>query len=160
MRTIPGRLVCASVASALVVAGCGSSSSSGATSSLGAFTSSFSAARPELHSISVELSSAITEAARNTGAQSATRFSDLAERAAQEASALEALNPPARFNTELRALGSALEVTSADLSQMASAATQHDHAAAEATTGSLRQDAANLKGTEMRVSGSLGLPAG
>lgn len=147
------------MAIAFALAGCGSRGPSG-TSSLSAFKSSFSADKPQLRSVAVALDAAIAQVAGKPGAQSATQLSALASRAQQQASALEALNPPTRFNTELRALGSALEVTAADLGQISAGASQHNARASRSAVEALRTDAANVHSTETRVSQSLGLPPG
>src|ERR1022692_4652771 len=95
------RLACAAAAVGLALAGCGSGSSSDGTSSLRAFRSSFAAAKRQLDSISDDLRSAITHAGTKADAQLAPTFSALASRAEQEASALEQLYPPTRYNTRL-----------------------------------------------------------
>jgi ABC-type glycerol-3-phosphate transport system substrate-binding protein len=153
------RLACAAAAVGLALAGCGSSSSDG-TSSLRAFRSSFAAAKRQLDSISVDLHSAITHAGRKTDAQLAPTLSALASRAEKEASALEQLYPPTRYNTRLRALGSALDAVGVNLSNLSAAAAEHNRPAAESATKALRADAATLKLADATVSKSLGLPAG
>jgi hypothetical protein len=148
--------ICALVAIAFALGGCGGGSG-GSTSSESEFKSAFSAAKPQLRSITIALDAAIARVASNPGAESAGQISALASRAAQEAGNLEGLNPPARFNTELRSLGSALQLTANDLSKISARAT---HNSLGAAVKSLRADVASIGSTETRVSESLGLPPG
>jgi hypothetical protein len=151
------RLACAVVAVGLVLGACGSTSEG--TSSLRAFRSSFAAAMRQLRSINVELGSAIARAGTRTDPRLAPTLSALAGRAEQEASALGQLSPPARYNSRLRALGSALIAVGFDLSTLSTAAAERERSAAESATKKLRANAVDLRLAEMTVSTSLGLPA-
>jgi uncharacterized protein YukE len=153
-------LACAAAAVGLALAGCGSSGSGTGTSSLSAFRSSFAVAKRQLDALGVDLDSAVTHAGQKTDAELASQVSTLASRAEREASALESLNPPTRYNTALRALASALDTVGGDLSSIATAAAGHNAPAARSATKALLADAADVKLADARVSKALGLSAG
>lgn len=159
------RVVCAVTAAGLVLSGCGGSGSSAAgTSSRAAFRQAFVAAQPTLRSIAAGLVAATAAgeigAGRSVTAKQATRRSALAAAAEQEASRLEQLAPPPRYNTELRALGSTLNAAAVDLGAMSTAVAGREAAAVTRAARSVRADAADVRSTEARVAGSLGLASG
>jgi hypothetical protein len=153
------RLACAAALS-LALVGCDSAGPSPGTSSLRVFRSHFSAAEVQLHLISADLESAITHAETATDAQVTPAFSALASRVEHESGALEQLNPPARYNTRLRALASALDAVASDLGEISAAAAAHDARGARSATKALRQDAGNVKSAEITVSESPGVRGG
>jgi hypothetical protein len=139
----------------LAPAGCGSSAPS-----LKAFKSGFTTNKASFRLLGLDLQRAIGTAQTKTNAQLATELSALAKRADAQASALAKLNPPSRYQSDLRKLESAFRAVGADLSRMTTAATQRDAAGARAGTEALLQDAAKVKTSDDAISSGLHLPAG
>jgi TolA-binding protein len=141
---------------ALVLAGCGGSSSP----SLSAFKSGFAANKQSFHSLGVDLQHAIATAQTKTDAQLASEIGSLATRAKQQAASLSKLNPPPRYKADLQKLESGFRSVASDLGQIATAATKHDATTARSATLSLIHDASVVKAGDTAISSGLHLPAG
>jgi hypothetical protein len=141
---------------AVVLAGCGGSSGP----SLSAFKSGFEANKKSFHSLGVDLQQAIATAQNKTDAQLAAEISALSTRAKQQADSLAKLKPPSRYKANLQKLETGFNSVSADLSQIATAATKHDAATARSATQALIRDASTVKAGDTAISAGLHLPAG
>jgi hypothetical protein len=156
-------LACAVVlagVTALAAGGCGGGSAATGTSSASSFRHAFAAADKQLRPIVVALdAAAVTVNARRTNGL-AERLNGLAAQAQQQASALEQLGPPPRYNTALRDIGAALNGAAADLTIYAADAGGRDPGAARVAAARMRSDAAAISSTGNRLAMALGLPAG
>ena len=153
-------LACALALAGLAAGGCGGGSAAGGTSGAGSFRHAFAAAQPQLHSIVTGLDAAAATVAARSTAGLADRLNALAGRAQQEASTLEQLGPPPRYNTRLRDVGAALNAAAAELDSAYGAATGHSAAAARAAAAAVRADAAAVGSTATAVATVLSLPTG
>ncbi len=153
MRAVASAVVIA----ALALAGCGSSSP--APPSASTFKSGFRTEKTAFRQLGLDLQHAITGAKAKTDAQLATELSALSGRAAQQASRLAKLNPPAKFTTSLMQLTGGFQAVSADLKLIAAAAVKHDGGAAKTATETLLADAAKVKTADDAITKGLGLPA-
>lgn len=151
-------------AAAVLLAGCGSGASAGSGSagllSQTRFRHAYVTAESTLRSISAALAAAgasshVRAGGPGAGAHAAGRAA-LATRAEQEASALEQLGPPPRYNTEVRDIASALNVSASDLDAMSTAVAARDVRAVTGAAGSLRADAVDIRIAAARLAGSLG----
>jgi hypothetical protein len=159
------RWVAGAVAAAgVVLAGCGSGGSGSAPIlSQTSFRHAYVAAQPALQSISAGLTAAAASSGVRAGRAGAAAQSDrrtaLAAHAEQEASALEQLGPPPRYNTEVRDISSALNLSASNLDAMSSAVAARDARAVTGAAASLRADAVDVRTVAARLAGSLGLAA-
>jgi hypothetical protein len=157
-RVISGRLVCAvAMMATLVVTGCGSGTSSSSASQV-EFKAGFATTQREFRKLGTALAKDITRAASKTDAQLAKEFGTLAKRARRQADQLAALKPPAKYAKRITSLVAGFRATEADLSQIATAATNHDASSAESATRALLTDAAKIKTADTSLSKDLGLP--
>jgi hypothetical protein len=166
MRLRPMTIIAA--LTALVLAGCGSSSKSSSaggsstssgTPSLSSFKAGFVADRATFRKLGSDLQSEITGAASKTDAQLATELSALSDRAKQQATAISNLGAPAQYQTDVQNLSAAFNAVSADLHKISVAATNHDGPAAKTATETLLQDAAKVKAADDAITSGLKLPA-
>jgi hypothetical protein len=140
----------------LVVAGCGSGTSSTSASRV-KFKAGFATSQREFRKLGTALARDITRAGSKTDAQLAKEFGALAKRARQQASQLAALKPPAKYAKRITSLVAGFRATEADLSKIATAATNHDASSAESATRTLLTDAAKIKTADTSLSKDLGL---
>lgn len=145
------------VMAALLVAGCGSGTSS-SSASQAQFKAGFATSQREFRKLGTDLAKDITRAASRTDAQLAKEFGALAKRARDQAGQLGALKPPAKYAKQIASLVAGFHATEADLSKIATAATNHDASSAESATRELLTDAAQIKTADTSLSRDLGLP--
>lgn len=145
------------VVATLLVTGCGSNSSSSSASQAD-FKAGFATSQREFRKLGTSLAKDITRAGSRTDAQLAKEFGALAKRARQQAGQLAALKPPAKYTRRITALVAGFRATEADLSKIATAATDHDASSAEAATRALLTDAAKIKTADTSLSKDMGLP--
>jgi hypothetical protein len=139
---------------AAALAGCGGANKP----SLAAFKSGFAANKQSFYSLGLDLQQAIATAQSKTDSQLAAEIGTLATRAKAQATALGRLNPPSRFQADLRALESGFNAVAGDLRQIATAATKHDATAARSATEALIQDASKVKTGDTAISAGLNRP--
>jgi hypothetical protein len=142
---------------AVVIAGCGSSSSSSGPS-LSQFKSSFATEKSQLKSLGRDVAAGIQTASTKTNPQIATEFGSLASRATKLAAAIAKLKAPATYSSEVSRLSSNLANAGADLKTIAAAANAGDAAKAKSTASKLVQAAATVKSVDDSLSKALGLP--
>jgi hypothetical protein len=142
----------------MVLAGCGSGTSSTSSASQADFKAGFAASQREFRKLGIDLAKDITRAGSKTDAQLAKEFGALAKRAGQQASQLAALKPPAKYTKRITRLVAGFRATQADLSKIATAATSHDASSAQSATRTLLTDAARIKTADTSLSTDLGLP--
>jgi hypothetical protein len=141
---------------AAILAGCGGSN----TPSLSTFKTGFATNKKSFRSLGIDLQKAIATAQNKTDTQLATEIGLLAARAKQQATSLSKLNPPSRYQADLKKLKSGFNAVATDLRQIATAATKHNAATARAATLALIHDAATVKAGDTAISAGLHLPAG
>jgi hypothetical protein len=141
----------------LLVAGCGSGTSS-SSASQARFKAGFATSQREFRKLGTDLAKDITRAASRTDSQLAKEFGALARRARDQAAQLAALHPPAKYAKRIASLVAGFHATQADLSKIATAATNHDASSAESATRELLTDAAKIKTADTSLSNDLGLP--
>src|SRR5205823_1312733 len=112
--------------------------------SLSTFRATFAAAKMQFQQLSSDLKAALSGAASQTDATLATEFSALSSRAADQATKLRALSPPAEYQSQLDQLAASFDKVSADLQAIATAADAGDATAARAATTALVRDAASV----------------
>lgn len=112
------------------------------------------AIRADGNSVGAELQSA----AKQTDAQLAVAFANLATRTANLTKRLSALAAPASYATAKRKLTLALLAGAKDLLAIAKAAQAHDANAARTSTKRLVVDSAKIRSTRVALAGKLGLP--
>ncbi|HYZ80829.1 MAG TPA: hypothetical protein VE571_06150 [Solirubrobacteraceae bacterium] len=156
---IKRRRACAlAVAAGIAVAGCGSGGQS-STSSQPGFKSGFATTQRNFRQLGTDIAKDITGAGKKTDAAIADEFRKLATRAGRQAAQLDALHAPARYRNQVAKMFSGFHAVKDDLSNIATAATNHNASNAEAATRELLHDAATIKSADNALSKSLGLPA-
>ena len=128
---------------ALAVAGCGGSDDS--SSDEAEFKSAAKAASAETSKIGDDLGSAIQAADKQTDAELATQFTDLASRARAVVADLNGLKPPDEARAKVNALVSALGTGAQDLDAIATAARANDADSARSATVTLVKDSPAIK---------------
>lgn len=153
------RSACAlAVAAGIAVAGCGSGGQT-STSSHASFKSGFATIQRNFRQLGTDIAKDITGAGKKTDAAIADEFSKLATRANQQAAQLDALNAPPPYRNQVAKMFTGFHAIKNDLSDIATAATNHNASNAEAATRELLRDAATIKSADDALSKSLGLPA-
>jgi hypothetical protein len=132
-------------------------SATGATS-VGAFRSGFVAEKTRFRKLGSDLEKAVEGAGSKSNAQIALEFQSLSTRAAQQAVQLAKLDPPAKYSKDLGQLTAAFAAVAADLSTIATAATNGAPQSARAATIKLVRDAARVKAYDVALTAALGLP--
>jgi hypothetical protein len=145
-------------AAAMAAAGCGSSHSSSTTSQV-TFKSGFATTQRDFRQLGTQIAKDITGAGKKTDAALAVEFTKLANRAEQQATQLSGLHVPARYKKQVASMISGFHAVKADLSNISTAATNHNASNAEAATRELLHDAATIKAADEALSRALGLPA-
>jgi hypothetical protein len=140
----------------VVLAGCGSSSSS--TPSLSSFKQSFATEKTQFSKLGNDLGTSIQKAGAKTDVQLAAEFDQLASRAKAQAAALRKLDAPAKFKSELSQLSSGLDAVATDLGGIATAAKAHDAPKARTATTAMLADATKVKTADDALTKQLGLP--
>jgi len=133
------RLV-AAVATAALAAGCGGDGGDDAKQDTAKFESGAKAATAETTKIGSDIGTAVRAASKQTDAQLAAEFTDLAARARAVVSDLNALEPPAAARAKVNALVGALGTGAQDLDAIAAAARGHDASSARSATVTLVRD--------------------
>lgn len=157
-RTKQAGLRSALIAGALLsgaLGGCGGASAP----SLSAFRTGFATQKQSFHRLGLDLQQAIATAQNKSDAQLASEIGALAQRAKAQASSLAQLNPPGPFKANLHQLEAGFNAVSADLSQIATAATKHDRTGAQSATVALIRDASSVKTADTAISSRLSAPA-
>jgi hypothetical protein len=153
----PMTITAAIVAAAL--AGCGGSSSNSSSGpSLSTFKSGFQAQKASFTAIGTDLQTAIANASSTSPSKIATEFSSLASRTTQAASALRALKPPAKYQTEVGQLAAGFDAISADMTAVSTAAKHNDPTAARTAAAKLVTDSATIHNADLKLTHELGLP--
>jgi hypothetical protein len=142
---------------AVAVAGCGSGKSSSSASQVD-FKAGFATSQKAFRKLGTDIAKDITGAGAKTDAVLAKEFDGLATRAEQQARQLAALKAPAKYTQRMTSLVAGFHAIKADLSKIATAATNHDASSAEAATRALLADAAKIKTADVSLSKALGLP--
>jgi len=125
--------------------------------SVSGFKSAYAAEKVKFRQLGSDLAKAVEGARSKSNAQLATEFQALSVRAAQQAARLANLHPPAKYMNDLAQLTTSFAAVAADLTAIASAATNGDPPAAKAATEKLVQDAARVKAHDTALTKSLGL---
>ena len=125
--------------------------------SVSSFKSAYAAEKVKFSLLGSDLAKAVEGARSKSNAQLATEFQALSVRAAQQAARLANLHPPAKYMNDLAQLTTSFAAVAADLTAIASAATNGDPPAAKAATEKLVQDAARVKAHDTALTKSLGL---
>jgi hypothetical protein len=149
------RVLLAGIVIAIALAGCGGSSGP----SLSTFKSGYAAQKTSFDALGRDLQQAITNASGKSDASLATQFSSLASRARQEATSLSKLKPTSKYKADLQGVINGFDAVSSDLSDISSAATQHDATQAKNATEKLIEDAAKVKSSDTAITSGLHLPA-
>jgi hypothetical protein len=157
-RVINRTLACAAVLAGIAAAGCGSSHTSTTTSQV-SFKNGFATSQTEFRRLGTDIAKDITGAGNKTDAALATEFDELATRADQQAAQLNSLHIPARYKTRVAKMVTGFHAVKDDLSNISTAAKNHNASNAEAATRSLLTDAATVKTADVTLSKALGLPA-
>jgi hypothetical protein len=156
-RVINRRLACAVVLAGIAAAGCGSSHTSTTTSQV-SFRSGFATSAREFRQLGTDIAKDITGAGNKTDAALVTEFDNLATRADQQAAQLESLHIPARYKTQVAKMVTGFHAVKNDLSNISTAAKNHNVSNAEAATRELLHDAVTIKSADVALSTALGLP--
>jgi hypothetical protein len=143
------------LATFVVLAGCGGSSSS--SSDQGAkFKTSYESVANQFKHDSQAIGAAIKRAAGKTDAQIATEFHDLATRWQKHVSQLETLKPPSNLAATFNTLTSAASRAETDLNAIVSAAKTDSKSAAEQASASLVTDILSAKSASATITKKLG----
>ena len=140
---------------AVALAGCGGSSSSGP--SLSAFKSGFQAQKTTFTQLGSDLQKAITSAPSTSASAIATEFTSLATRTTAAAAALRTLRPPSKFSSQVSALATGFDSVAADMKSIATAATSNDASGAKTAAAKLVTDSATVHTDDLTLSRALGL---
>jgi hypothetical protein len=135
-------LLLAAVATATLLAGCGGGGDDKDTAK---FESGAKAATTETTKIGTDIGTAIQTASKQTDAELAATFTDLASRARGVVADLNALDPPAASRAKVNALVSALGTGAQDLDAIGTAARGHDASSARSATQTLVGDSPPIK---------------
>jgi hypothetical protein len=144
-------------AAGLALVACGGTAPSNNPAPLRA---AFSAQRARVNGIVTELGTTLTRAGPRPDALLSDEFSALGARAEQEASVIDGLGHPPRYNTRLRDLDHALVAIANGLGDLSRAATEQQTAAARTEISALRRDGAQVRGTESTLARALALSSG
>jgi hypothetical protein len=147
-RAVPVICVLAVVA---VLAGCGGSDTTTQ------FKSGYNAVRGQLNQTGQAIATEIQQAPKQTDAQVAANFHNLAGQFSSQLAKLKALKPPANVSSDWNNVTNAATKLAADLNAIASAATTHNTAAAQQAGASLAADAQALTQSLTPVKQKLGL---
>ena len=128
------RVLAAVCAVAVVVVGCGSSSSSD-------FRKKYNQVTRANASLPTDVNTAVTTASGKSDADLARRFSSLSDRTNRYVDQLQQLKPPSKAKDEYNAFLGSLRKIANDVSAISSAATSHDARKARASVQSLGTDA-------------------
>jgi hypothetical protein len=150
-------VVAMAVGLAAALAGCGADGQSSARQSLKAHLSE---QRAQVTGIVTELRATLARAGPRPDALQANQFAALASRAQHLAATIEGLGHPPSYNTRLRDIGAALVAVANGLGHLATAAAEHQLAAARTEIRVLGADANTVRETYASVAQTLGLPAG
>jgi hypothetical protein len=145
----------AALATALLVAGCASSSAADSASP-GAFRSAYAATRPHLRELQADLQAQLLSAQGLSPAELSQRAYTLSVAANNQANTITALQAPARYNTQLRDLRAALLALVNDLSAV-SADAGHTASAAAAAEQQVRVETGHLGVIDAGLAQALGL---
>ncbi|MEA2191147.1 MAG: hypothetical protein QOI73_1268 [Solirubrobacteraceae bacterium] len=136
-------LLLAAVATATLLAGCGGGDDKNKDTAK--FDSGAKAATTETTKIGTDIGTAIQTASKQTDAELAATFTDLASRARGVVADLNALDPPAASRAKVNALVSALGTGAQDLDAIGTAARGHDASSARSATQTLVGDSPPIK---------------
>jgi hypothetical protein len=156
-RVINAKLACALALAGIAAAGCGSSGKSSTTSQV-SFKAGFATSQREFRQLGTDIGKDITGAGKKTDAALADEFAALAKRADQQATRLAALHPTAKLQKQVDRMVSGFHGVKNDLSNISTAAKNHNASNAEAATRELLSDAATVKTADIALSKALGLP--
>jgi hypothetical protein len=152
-------LLLAVTASAALAAGCGSSdkksSDDTAKKAAAAYQASAKAATAETTKIGNDIGTSIQGADKQTDAELAATFTDLASRARAVVADLNALKPPADDKAKVNALVGALGTGAQDLDAIATAARANDASSARAATVTLVKDSPAIKAAKEALDAEL-----
>jgi hypothetical protein len=144
------------MAASILLAGCGSSTSSSSSSRV-AFKTGFAASHREFGDLVTQVAKDIKSASSKTDAQLAKEFRGLATRAGRQSSQVAAMTAPAQYAKRMTTIVAGFHALKGDLSTISSAATKHSAQGAETATRNLLTDAAKIKTADTSVAQALGL---
>jgi hypothetical protein len=145
----------AAVATAALLAGCGGGGGDDAKNDTAKFESGAKAATTETTKIGTDIGTAIQTASKQTDAELAATFTDLASRARAVVADLNALDPPAASRAKVNALVSALGTGAQDLDAIGAAARGHDASSARSATQTLVGDSPPIKAAKNALDAEL-----
>lgn len=142
------------VATLVLLAGCGGSSSSDQTAK---FKTSFNPVATQFQQISHDVATNIQSAASHTDAQLATAFHDLATRWQTQLSQLQTLKPPSSVAVEFNTLSGASARVESDLTAIVAATATHSRSAATQASASVVNDILSTKASATTIATKLGI---
>ncbi len=141
---------------ALLVAGCGGSSSSSSADQTATFKTGYESAANQLKQSSQAIGAAIQQAPKQTDAQIHAAFQNLASRWQNALSQLQTLKPPANLAVTFNTVTGAAGRVEADLNAIVAAAATHSSSAAEQASASLVTDIQSAKAASTTITSKLG----
>ena len=135
---------------------CGGSSPSTTTNQTANFKTSFEAVANQLQQSAHAIATAIQQSSKQTDAQIATAFHNLATGWQNQLSKLQTLKPPSNLSTNFNTVASAASRVEADLTSIASAAATHNAAGAQQASASLVSDILSAKAASTVIANKLG----
>ena len=148
--TVGGALV----ATLVLLAGCGGSSSSDQAAK---FKTGVNPVVTQMRQISGEVATTIQHAASQTDAQLGTAFHDLAARWQTQLSQLQTLKPPSNVAVAFNTLTSAAARVETDLTAIVAAAQTHSNSAATQAITSVVTDILSAKSASTTITTKLGI---
>ena len=157
MRSLRLTFIVVVALTALVAAGCGSSSSGPSKTD---FNNGYKPLNAEILAIGSEVGATIQTAKSKSDAALATTFESLATRLDQVKTKLTSLKAPDDYKSDVAALDKALGTVSVDLHAIASSAKGHDAAGAKAATQKLVADSPALRDARRALAQKTGAATG
>jgi curli biogenesis system outer membrane secretion channel CsgG len=131
----------AALAAAVLIAGCGSSTTKTTTApTANSAKAAYTPVQAQIKGLGTDIGAAITAAPKSTDAALAATFTGLATRARIEVTALDGLAVPAQLTAARNALRDAVEKGTGDLQDIATASRAHDATAARTAAEKLVAD--------------------
>ena len=139
-----------------LVTGCGGSSSSSTSDQTANLKTSYESVANQLKQSSQAIGTAIQQAPKQTDAQIAATFHNLATRWQNQLSQLQTLKPPSNLAASFNTVTGAASRVEADLTAIVAAAATHSGAAAKQASASLVTDILSAKAASTVITNKLG----